>query len=143
MPPPNLVPMSGAGRQWGEGMSTTEWNEDQRNKLARDEALVHGGFWRKAQQFAATLPFSEDLLTAYYCAFDRKTPNQVRAALIGALAYFVLPFDVVPDLLPIVGFSDDAAVLAAAIRVVWVHIQPAHREAARTALARMAAKDAA
>src|SRR5262245_22853190 len=106
-------------------MSATEWNEEQREKLARDEALVRGGFWRKAQQFAAKLPFSEDLLTAYYCAFDRNTPNQVRAALLGALAYFVLPFDVLPDLLPIVGFTDDAAVLAAAIRLVWVHIQPA------------------
>ena len=95
------------------------------------------GFWKKLQQFAAKLPFAEDLLTAYYCAFDRNTPNHVRAALLGALAYFVLPFDVMPDLLPIVGFTDDAAVLAGAIRLVWVHIQPAHREAAREALARL------
>ena len=124
-------------------MSTTEWTDEQREKLARDEATVRGGFWRKAQQFAARLPFAEDLLTAYYCAFDRQTPNQVRAALLGALAYFVLPINLVPDLLPVVGFTDDAAVLAAAIRMVWVHIQPAHRDAARAALARLAAEDAA
>jgi uncharacterized membrane protein YkvA (DUF1232 family) len=132
--------MSGAAARNGSGgVSTTEWNEDRqsREKLARDEATAQGGFWRKAQQFAAQLPFSEDLLTAYYCAFDRNTPNHVRAALLGALAYFVLPFDVLPDLLPIVGFSDDAAVLAGALRLVWVHIQPAHREAARDALKRL------
>ena len=95
------------------------------------------GFWKQASAVRRELPFAEDLLTAYYCAFDRNTPNHVRAALLGALAYFVLPFDVMPDLLPIVGFTDDAAVLAGAIRLVWVHIQPAHRDAAREALARM------
>jgi uncharacterized membrane protein YkvA (DUF1232 family) len=119
--------------------STAEWNDDERTreKLKRDEASVREGFWKKLQQFAAKLPIAEDLLTAYYCAFDRNTPNHVRAALVGALAYFVLPFDVMPDLLPIIGFSDDAAVLAGAIRLVWVHIQPAHRDAAREALARI------
>ena len=119
--------------------STAEWNDDERTRenLKRDEASVGEGFWKKLQQFAATLPIAEDLLTAYYCAFDRNTPNHVRAALLGALAYFVLPFDVMPDLLPIIGFTDDAAVLAAAIRLVWVHIQPAHRDAAREALVRL------
>jgi uncharacterized membrane protein YkvA (DUF1232 family) len=119
--------------------STAEWNDDERTRenLKRDEASVGEGFWKKLQQFAATLPIAEDLLTAYYCAFDRNTPNHVRAALLGALAYFVLPFDVMPDLLPIIGFTDDAAVLAAAIRLIWVHIQPAHRDAAREALARL------
>ena len=117
--------------------STAEWNDDPRSreKLARDEASVRAGFWKKIRKFAAQLPMAEDLLTAYYCAFDRKTPNHVRAALLGALAYFILPFDVMPDLLPILGFADDAAVLAGAIRLVWVHILPEHRDAARAALA--------
>ncbi len=60
-------------------------------------------------------------------------------ALIGALAYFMLPFDFIPDMLPLIGFTDDAAVLATAIRLVAVHITPQHREAARRVLARAAA----
>ena len=56
---------------------------------------------------------------------------QVKAALIGALAYFVLPFDVMPDVMPLLGFADDAAVLATALRLVASHIRPAHRDAAR------------
>jgi uncharacterized membrane protein YkvA (DUF1232 family) len=60
---------------------------------------------------------------------------QIKAALIAALAYFVLPFDVVPDILPLVGYSDDAAVLVTALRMVAGHIRPEHREAARRALA--------
>ncbi|MEI7804445.1 MAG: YkvA family protein [Hyphomicrobiales bacterium] len=98
---------------------------------ARDETMVQHAFWAKARRFAARLPFAEDLLAAYYCAFDRETPFQVKAALIGALAYFVMPFDAVPDFLPVLGFTDDAAVLATAIKLVSDHILPAHRDAAR------------
>jgi uncharacterized membrane protein YkvA (DUF1232 family) len=88
---------------------------------------------------AARLPFAEDLLAAYYCAFDRATPVQVKAALGGALAYFVLPLDAVPDVLPAVGFTDDAAVLLTALCMVAGHVRPEHRAAARVALARMKA----
>lgn len=102
---------------------------------AGDEERVRRGFWSKAKRFAVRLHFAEDLVAAYYCAFDRQTPVQVRAALMGALAYFVLPFDFAPDFLPALGFADDAAVLAAAIRMVTTHIMPEHREAARRTLA--------
>lgn len=102
----------------------------------RDEARVRRGFWSKAKRVAARLPFAEDLLSAYYCAFDRSTPIQVKAALLGALAYFVLPVDLIPDILPVLGYADDAAVLATALRLVASHIRPEHREAARQALAR-------
>jgi uncharacterized membrane protein YkvA (DUF1232 family) len=104
--------------------------------FARDAETVRRRFWAKAKRFAAQLPFAEDLLTAYYCAFDRATPLPVKAALVAALAYFVLPYDVVPDMLPVLGFADDAAVLATAIRMVAAHIRPEHRDAARQALAR-------
>ena len=110
-------------------------NDDER--LKRDEATVRRDFWRKFGRLAAQIPFAEDLLTAYYCALDRQTPTHVRVALFGALAYFVAPFDFVPDMLPIVGLTDDAAILAAAIKLVWDNIKPAHREAAHEALARL------
>ncbi len=98
------------------------------------ERMVRGGFWPKLTRLAGRLPFAEDLVAAYYCAFDRQTPTQVRLVLIGALAYFVLPFDGMPDLLPLVGFGDDAAVLAAALKSVVDAIRPEHREAARRKL---------
>jgi len=103
-------------------------------KFARDEETVRRGFWEKMRAIGARLPFAEDLLAAYYCAFDRDTPFQVKAALLGALAYFVLPFDVIPDFLPVIGFADDAAVLATAVKLVASHMKPAHRDAARRTL---------
>src|SRR5262249_15858348 len=102
----------------------------------RERDHVRRGFWSKVKRVAAQLPFVEDLLTAYYCAFDRNTPREVQAALIGALAYFILPFDIIPDVLPVIGYTDDPAVLAAPIRPVAKHILPEHREAARRAIAR-------
>ena len=104
-------------------------------KLAGDEAYVRRGFWAKLRSLASALPFAEDLLTAYYCAFDCDTPRHVQAALLGALAYFVLPFDFIPDMLPVLGYSDDAAVLATALKLVAAHIRPEHRAAAKRALA--------
>ena len=118
------------------------WNEadfatSDADRMARDEETVRRGFWRKARRVGARLPFAEDLLAAYYCAFDRDTPLQVKAALIGALAYFVLPFDIVPDMMPMLGFADDAAVLATALRLVASHLKPEHRDAAKRAMARL------
>ena len=106
------------------------------DRLAKDRESVRRRFWAKFKRVVAHLPFAEDLLAAYYCAFDKQTPRHVQAALLGAIAYFILPFDFIPDMLPILGFSDDAAVLATAIRLVANHITPEHRDAARAVLKR-------
>ncbi len=95
-------------------------------------------FWAKLRRMLARIPFAEDLVAAYYCALDRDTPGYVRAVLFGALAYFVLPADVVPDFLAGLGFTDDASVLAAAIAAVGRHLEPKHRAQARERLERLA-----
>jgi uncharacterized membrane protein YkvA (DUF1232 family) len=106
------------------------------DRLAQDRESVRRRFWSKLKRGVSKLPFAEDLLAAYYCAFDKETPRHVQAALLGAIAYFILPFDFVPDMLPVLGFTDDAAILATAIRMVAGHITPEHREAARSLLKR-------
>jgi uncharacterized membrane protein YkvA (DUF1232 family) len=106
------------------------------DRLAEDSDTLRRRFWLKLKQVAAKLPFVEDLLSAYYCAFDKETPRHVQAALLGAIAYFILPFDFIPDILPVLGYTDDAAVLATAVRLVSAHITEDHREAARAALKR-------
>ena len=106
------------------------------DRLAEDRESVRRRFWIKLKRVVARLPFAEDLLAAYYCAFDRETPRHVQGALLGAIAYFILPFDFIPGMLPVLGFTDDAAVLATAIRLVASHITEDHRRAARAALKR-------
>jgi uncharacterized membrane protein YkvA (DUF1232 family) len=112
---------------------TTFWRRDE----GGDESALRSSFWPKLARVVARIPFAEDLLAAYYCAFDRDTPLPVKATLVGALAYFVLPTDAIPDMLPVLGFTDDAAMLGTAIALVADHIRPAHREAARGKLAEL------
>ena len=106
------------------------------DRLAQDRESVRRRFWIKLKKVAAKLPFIEDLLAAYYCAFDKQTPRHVQVALLGAIAYFILPFDFIPDMMPALGFTDDAAVLATVFRLVAGNITEDHREAARAALKR-------
>lgn len=99
------------------------------------EARVRAGFWATVKLAARKIPFMPDVIAAYYCALDPQTPTKVRLTLLAALAYFVSPIDLIPDLLPVIGFTDDATVLMAAIAMVRNHIRDEHREAAHRALA--------
>ncbi len=103
-------------------------------KATRDEEGLKRRFWDKFKRVAGKIPFAEDLVAAFYCAMDPSTPSRVKLILLGAVAYFVFPTDAIADLLPLVGFADDAAVLAAAITQVAGSIKEEHREKAREVL---------
>lgn len=105
--------------------------------LTRNEAQVKDKFFPKLVRVLAQVPFAEDLVAAYYCAFDRATPMRAKGVLFGALAYFILPIDVIPDLVLGLGFTDDMAVLLAAFNVVRTHVTMAHRSRARETLDRL------
>lgn len=100
-----------------------------------DEAFrrrtVEAGFWTKLKRNLARLPFAEDLVAAFFCASDPATPARVRTVLFGALAYFVLPSDMIPDVFVGLGFLDDGAVISAAVASVSAHLKPMHRGRAR------------
>lgn len=98
------------------------------------ETRVRDGLWATVKRAARAIPFMEDVVAAWYCTLDPATPRRVRLMLLAALAYFVAPVDLVPDVLPLIGFGDDAGVLMAVIALVGRHIRPEHREAARRAL---------
>jgi uncharacterized membrane protein YkvA (DUF1232 family) len=101
------------------------------DRLAADEARVRQGFWEKARFTLGKVPFTEDAVAAFYCATDSATPLPIRATLFGALAYFILPIDALPDLLLGLGYTDDAAVIVAAFTAAKTHITEAHRDRAR------------
>lgn len=115
----------------------TETENFDAGKFERDRRQVAQGFWPKLRRIAGRIPFVDELLAAYYCAMDPASPMRVKAVLMGALAYFVLPIDVVPDFIALFGFTDDAAVVYAAVKMVAKHITPAHREKARAALGKL------
>lgn len=107
-------------------------DEDQQSER---EARVRSGFWATAKKAANRIPFMEDVVASYYCVMDPQTPTRARGILLAALAYFVLPTDLVPDFIAGFGFTDDLAVLSAAIATVKTAINDSHYSAARKALA--------
>jgi uncharacterized membrane protein YkvA (DUF1232 family) len=107
-------------------------------KTARDERIVHEGFWAKLRATLGKVPFVEDSVAAFYCATDPATPLKAKAVLLGALAWFVMPADAVPDFIAVLGFTDDAAVMMAALQTVRTYMRPDHYEHARATIAAMA-----
>lgn len=101
----------------------------------RKEDEVRRRFWPTVRKALRQVPFIDEVIAAYYAMLDPQTPASARLTLIAALAYFVSPFDLVPDFLFGIGFVDDVSVLAAAIAAVQGSIRQEHRDAAMRALA--------
>ena len=66
-----------------------------------------------------------------YCALnDPRTPGDAKIIIVSALAYLILPTDMVPDFIPVVGYTDDAAALLAAINAIGSVVKPEHKREA-------------
>jgi len=98
------------------------------------EARVRDGFWRKLRRYAGRIPFAREAVSAWYCARDPNTPSHVRFAALAALAYFVIPTDALPDIVPTLGFTDDAAMFWAVWKMISSHVTEEHRDKAAQAL---------
>lgn len=102
---------------------------------SKNEQVVREGFVPKAKQFLRGVPMAEEVVALYHAMLDPKTPLWVKGVAAAALAYFILPIDAVPDMLPLVGLGDDLSVLSAALAAVSTHITAEHRARARAWLA--------
>ncbi|MGL4406574.1 MAG: YkvA family protein [Notoacmeibacter sp.] len=100
----------------------------------RQEQRVRRDFWAKLKKAGRNLPFAEEAVAAFYCATDSRTPASARALLFAALAYFIAPIDFVPDVLALIGFGDDMAVLMSVFAILKTNITDEHRAKARAAL---------
>ena len=80
--------------------------------------------WKKIAKYAKKIGKAAviKLLHLYYTAQEPETPAWAKAKIIGALGYFIVPFDVIPDVLPGVGLTDDLVVVAWAIAAVAIHM---------------------
>lgn len=106
-----------------------------------NEERVQRGFLPKIRKVAAKIPFAADALSVWWCARDPTTPTAAKGMMMAALAYFVLPTDVIPDVLPALGLTDDAAVIAAVIAIVGKNLKPRHKDAAKAFLAKLSADE--
>jgi uncharacterized membrane protein YkvA (DUF1232 family) len=102
--------------------------------IARHARIVDEGFWAKLLRVAGRIPFAEDLAAAYFCVIDPATPGRVRGVLLAALAWFVVPAAVMPEFVAVLGFTNEIAVTAIAVRMVRKHLKAQHYARARAAL---------
>lgn len=102
-----------------------------------NETRVQRGFWPKIRRTAAKIPFAGQALSVWYAARDPETPAAAKGIMLGALAYFVLPVDAIPDIFAGIGFTDDAAVIAALLATLGANIKRRHKDAAEVALKRL------
>ena len=99
-----------------------------------NETRVTRGFWPKIRTTAARIPFADQALAAWYAARDPQTPLPAKGMIFAGLAYFVMPIDAIPDIFAGIGYTDDAAVIAALLATLGSHVKPRHREQADKAL---------
>lgn len=96
-----------------------------------NERRVRSDFLATLTRVLARIPFAGDAVALYYAALDPATPRRTKALIFAGLAYFILPFDAVPDVFLGVGFTDDAAVIAAVVALAGAAIKPGHRQRAK------------
>lgn len=89
---------------------------------------------RIAKRAGAKLVYAALIL--YYTLQSEKVSKADKAIIIGALGYMISPLDVIPDAIPIVGLSDDVAVLIFVLRKVWGSVEPDVKEKARLRLSK-------
>ena len=108
---------------------------EDRSPLTEDHTrhYTERGFWDKLRRYArqAGEQVTEKALTLYFAAESPDTPAWAKSVIYGALGYFILPTDAIPDVIPAVGYSDDLGAIAAALGAVAFSITPEVKERAR------------
>ncbi|MEZ9821128.1 YkvA family protein [Shewanella sp. 10N.286.45.A1] len=94
------------------------------SEIPNNSEYSDDSFWLKVKQFAkkAGREVIDNALCLYYAAQRPDTPKWAKTVIFGALAYFIAPIDAIPDLTPVVGFSDDLGALAAALAMVSMYV---------------------
>ncbi len=95
-----------------------------------DQRPITARFADKVRETLGKVSFTRDAVSAWFCARDPATPPHVKAVILGALAYFIMPADMVPDFIAGLGYTDDATVFYAAYRSLAGHITDRHRQQA-------------
>jgi uncharacterized membrane protein YkvA (DUF1232 family) len=98
--------------------------------MSTEENFSGDDFWTHLRRFTGKIPFAKDMVAMYLCSQDSKTPMWVKGTIVGALAYFVLPVDAIPDVIVGLGLTDDAGVVGTALTAVASHIKQEHHEQA-------------
>lgn len=108
---------------------------DSTDSLSSHEKLKHS-LWKKIGTYAqkAGLPLIYGVLLLFYSLQDEKVPKSAKLIIGGALAYFILPIDTIPDFIPLTGFTDDLGMIVLALTQVAIYLTPETKAKAKAKL---------
>ena len=107
------------------------------------EHYTEEGFWKKVKRFASKLGRKglRAGFTLFYCLQDPETPTWAKGVIVGALGYFILPLDAIPDFIPGAGLTDDLGALMAALGTVSAYIKDEHKQRSKEQVERILGPD--
>ncbi|GMV83610.1 MAG: hypothetical protein AMXMBFR7_47940 [Planctomycetota bacterium] len=126
----------GKGRRSNFQGGTITWDpeknacevEEFQNQYAKH--YTKDDFWAKVSAYAmqAGRQVLETALILYYVLMDSDTPAWASSLIIGSLGYFIFPVDIIADVIPGFGYTDDLGVLCATLAIVASHIKEKHKQ---------------
>ena len=121
---------------WGRLMANDLNESKQQPPQVYEQEYSEDKLWAKIARFSAVAgrELIEKALWLYYAAQRPETPLWAKTVVFSALGYFIMPMDLIPDLTPAVGFSDDLGALGVAIATIAAYIDQGVKDQARDKL---------
>ncbi len=96
----------------------TDLNSDyeSHDKFNVDKEFVEENFWEKVERVGKKISFTKDVKALFNYFSSKEIPWYRKSIVVGALVYFIVPIDSIPDIAPLVGYLDDLGVITAVIK---------------------------
>lgn len=107
-------------------MKKNETNITKKDLVKYQNEYSEEKLWDKLKKFAVKLGGKSTYyaLVLYYVLQSPTVTVSNKALILGALGYFILPLDLIPDVIPALGFTDDAAALGIAYKAIQASVSP-------------------
>jgi uncharacterized membrane protein YkvA (DUF1232 family) len=99
-----------------------DYDTEEKIETATEE--VESKLWVKLEQVGEKISFAKDLLALYRYLVDGRVSWHRKAIVAGALIYFIVPIDAIPDLAPLFGYMDDLGVITATLKFLGSELIP-------------------
>ena len=108
-----------------------------------EDKYSESGLWDKIRKNIAKIGVKViyQALLLYYVAQSPNCPAKIKAGIIGALGYLISPIDLIPDIMPGIGYADDAAAIATAVALAQIYITDEIKEQAKAKIADLLGED--
>lgn len=97
---------------------------DTAEKVEEGAEYVEENLWTKVERIGKKISFAKDIKALYNYMTDPSVAWYRKSIVIGALVYFIMPIDSIPDLAPLIGYLDDLGVITAVLKYLGSELIP-------------------